>query len=396
MIGRKNSIPDSSISKNTQQSSHYLAGQGIVEFALVFPILLILILGIIALGHMFISYILTISASREAVRYAAVAGMNESGTFMRYRDCTGIRDNALRIGAFAGIEAEDVIVEYDNGPGSSVFATCPLNGIGPALTSGTRVLVSIDHQYSPLVPLVPIRPFTMHSESVRTVIVQIAVGTSNPLPTSAYGGHIRTATFTPTPTSTETPTATDTPNPDFTATPTPTETLTPTPTSTSTPTETPTATPTFTPTFTSTPTETPVVCANYGALTFTTTGFSMSLSNPGSIALVISQIQVVWPTSSPSAKLQSISLGGVALFSSNSGIQPPSAGVCGFGGGCTASWSVGSTENDRTLPAGTSTPPAPRSLAFSYSRAIPAGLYAISVQFTNGCSIQVSSNLVLR
>lgn len=387
MIGHKQPNPDMQLPKDSRRSSRFLAGQGIVEFALVFPILLILILGIIALGHLFISYILTISASREAVRYAAVAGMNESGTLMRYRDCTGIRDNALRIGAFAGIEAEDVIIEYDNGPGTSVFATCPLNGVGPALTSGTRVLVSIDHQYSPLVPLVPIQPFTMQSQAVRTVIVQIAVGTSNPLPTSAYGGHIRTATFTPTATSTETPTPTDTPNPEFTATSTPTETLTPTPTSTSTPTETSTPTPT------STPTKTPIPCAAYGALSFGTSSFSVGLTNTAPVALEITQIQVVWPTSSPSAKLQNMSLGGVALFVSGSGVQPPSASVCAFGSGCTGSWAIGSTLANRTLPAGGPTPGAPIPLSFSYSRAIPNGLYAVAVQFANGCSIQVTGNL---
>ena len=191
-INHNESNPTIQPSGANQRYSRRHAGQGIVEFALVFPILLLLILGIIALGHLFVSYILTISASREAVRYAAVAGMNESGTLMRYRDCTGIRANALRIGGFAGIEPEDVVVEYDNGPGTAVFAACPLGGTGPALSSGTRVLVTIDHQYSPLVPLVPIQPFAMHGESVRTVIVQIAVGTSNPLPTSAYGGHIHT------------------------------------------------------------------------------------------------------------------------------------------------------------------------------------------------------------
>jgi hypothetical protein len=382
MIKHRIGIPFDHTPRDARRASRSLAGQGIVEFALVFPILLLLILGIIALGHLFFAYILTISASREAVRYAAVAGMNGSGTLMRYRDCTGIRDNALRIGAFAGIAAEDVNIAYDNGPGSSVFATCPLDGVGPALTSGTRVLVSIDHQYTPLVPLIQLQPFNMHSEAVRTVIVQIAVGTSDPLPTSAYGGHIRTPTFTATATPTETPTPTDTPNPDFTATPTPTETATPTPT------ETPTPTPT------STPTETPIPCAAYGALSFSTSSFSVGLTNLAPEALEITQIQLVWPTSSPSAKLHSMNLAGVALFTSGSGIHPPSASVCSFGGGCTGSWAIGSTVADRTLPPGSPTPGAPIPLSFSYSRAIPVGLYAVSVQFSNGCSIQVSANLV--
>lgn len=340
-------------------------GQGIVEFALVLPILLLLILGIIGLGHLFFSYILTITAGREAVRYASVAGMNESGTLMRYRDCSGIRASAVRIGGFAGVAPEDVVVEYDNGPGSAVFATCPLGGTGPSLASGTRVLVSIDHQYTPLVPLIQIDPFPMHAESVRTVIIQIAVGTSNPLPTSAYGGHIPTFTFTPT----------------LTLTPTPTPTETPVPTATETPTATPTPTETPTPTATFTPTPTPNFCAEISNMRRVgTSGLAVDLTNlrPGE-DLILSRVELNWPIISPWPMLDNIFMGGANLMT-GAGIDPPVGSVCD--GGCTRVWDYDTTLSERTLPAMEST-----GLSFGFSRPIYAGYYTVSVSFTNGCLV---------
>lgn len=363
--------PDDNLSPGRRPSRRPI-GQGIVEFALVLPILLVLILGIIGLGHLFFSYILTITAGREAVRYASVAGMNASGNLMRYRDCAGIRASAVRIGGFAGVAPEDVVVEYDNGPGSAVFATCPLGGTGPALGSGTRVLVSIDHQYTPLVPLIQIDPFPMHAESVRTVIIQIAVGTSNPLPTSAYGGHIPTLTFTPTITLTPTPTPTETPVPTATETPTTTPTVTLTPT----PTETPTPTATFT------PTPTPNLCAEITDMRLHgTNGLAVTLTNLRPAEdLILSRVELNWPIISPWPLLSNISTGTANLMSSAL-IDPPVGSVCD--GGCSRPWDPDTTLADRTLPAMGST-----GLIFGFSRPIYAGFYTVSVSFTNGCLVQ--------
>src|SRR5512138_3072188 len=75
--------------------------QGIVEFALVLPLLLLLILGIFAFGHLFFSYSSVVSASREAARWGAAVGGD--GTSTRYQDCDAIRQQAVRVGGFAGV-----------------------------------------------------------------------------------------------------------------------------------------------------------------------------------------------------------------------------------------------------------------------------------------------------
>jgi len=46
-------------------------GQGIVEFALVLPFLILLLIGIIEIGYAFYSYMVVANANREAVRFAA-------------------------------------------------------------------------------------------------------------------------------------------------------------------------------------------------------------------------------------------------------------------------------------------------------------------------------------
>ncbi|TCS83337.1 TadE/TadG family type IV pilus assembly protein [Tepidibacillus fermentans] len=47
-------------------------GQSLVEFTLVIPILLLLLLGIIEFGHIFYAYLLIENASRDGARYGSV------------------------------------------------------------------------------------------------------------------------------------------------------------------------------------------------------------------------------------------------------------------------------------------------------------------------------------
>jgi uncharacterized protein (UPF0333 family) len=49
-------------------------GQSMVEFALIIPVLLLIVIGIIEFGFMFGSYLSLTNASREAVRYVSLGG----------------------------------------------------------------------------------------------------------------------------------------------------------------------------------------------------------------------------------------------------------------------------------------------------------------------------------
>ena len=87
MRGRRN---------RTRQWQRALPGQGLVEFMLVLPILLLLLLGTIELGRMFLIFAESTTASREASRYGASVGSDGMGN-LRYLDCTGMRAAARRM-----------------------------------------------------------------------------------------------------------------------------------------------------------------------------------------------------------------------------------------------------------------------------------------------------------
>ena len=58
-------------------------GQGLVEFAVVMPMFLTLIMGIVELGRLMIIYTGATTASREAARYGASVGISPSGIVSR-------------------------------------------------------------------------------------------------------------------------------------------------------------------------------------------------------------------------------------------------------------------------------------------------------------------------
>jgi len=212
--------------------------QAMVEFMLILPVLLLMLLGIIELGRMLFALIEATSASREASRYGASVGMSEGGV-ARYLDCAGMVDAAQRVVVLSDLPDADVLITWDRGSIDQTFADCD-SPPSPADTAlGDRVVVSVTLQYRPLLPLVPLPSFPIISRTARTIMIDIAAG-----PTATLGG----VSYTETPTTPTTPTPGDTPTPTVTSTgdtPTPTETQEPgsTPLPSATSTTPPTATP---------------------------------------------------------------------------------------------------------------------------------------------------------
>ncbi len=277
----------------------HFKGQGMVEFALAIPIVLILTLGIIEGGRMLFMFSDVYAASREAARYGAGIGLNNLGGVVLYNDCTGILGAAKRIGAFAGVKDSDITIVYDSGPGGTSKGTaCP---VGQPLRVGDRIVVTVDVLYQPIVPLVPIPSFHIRSENAHTVLGHVdIVGT----PGTQVAG----------PTSTPTPTPTDTPTP--TITPTPTETpegyIPPTPTITPIFTDTPTPTPTPTETLAPSPTPTGGPCDSNNFLisvSITHSIIDATLNYHGGGGATITAITVRWdPTTNKNQALESITL----------------------------------------------------------------------------------------
>jgi len=153
---------------NGSNQSRY-RGQAIVEFAIALPIILILLVGILEVGRAIFIYSAVTNASREAVRYASAVGLDDSGN-NKYQYCDGIRNTARKSAYFLILADGDIVIEYDDGPGTSVFDTCD-GSVDNLITadSGDRVRVIVTAQYDPMLDLIPISSRTITSSSSRTI-----------------------------------------------------------------------------------------------------------------------------------------------------------------------------------------------------------------------------------
>jgi hypothetical protein len=152
-----------------------------VEFALVIPILLLLVFGILEAGRLLFLYSAVLSSSREAARYGSAAG-EMSGSLRYYADCAGIRNAAMRIGRFAGVSATDVSISYDHGPtSSSPFAICPL-GADEQIALTDRVIVQVVSSWQPLLPIVNFQPVPISAITRRSIIKDVTIEGTPPSP----------------------------------------------------------------------------------------------------------------------------------------------------------------------------------------------------------------------
>jgi len=137
--------------------------QALLEFALVITLFMFLLVAVFEFGHLLLAYTMTAAGVREAARYGAASGLSESGV-PRYADCDGIRAAALRLGVFAGMEPSDIVIQYDHGPGTAVYATCP----PPEVALGDRIQVQATTTFSPW--MLDWGTFSLHSQVERTIL----------------------------------------------------------------------------------------------------------------------------------------------------------------------------------------------------------------------------------
>lgn len=153
------------------------SGQGLAEFSLVLPVLLVLVFGVIEFGRLLFYFSAITTGAREAARYAAAAGASPSGV-PYYQDCDGIRGAAIRIAQFAGIQNDsaDVLIAYDHGPsGGTISGGCPVGGTGPTLALGDRILVTVTGEFTPLIPFINFSEITIPAVAKRTLLVNVSI-----------------------------------------------------------------------------------------------------------------------------------------------------------------------------------------------------------------------------
>lgn len=161
-------------------------GQGMVEFALALPILLLVVYGLLETGRLIFIYASTLNAARQAARYGAASGLSDAGV-PYYRDCDGIRNAANRVGWLNTYN--DINITYDGGldtdgdiiniPGinSSPSADTCSTVTDSKLGNGDRIKVQVTTQWSPIIAIVPSwQGFTITSASERTLLMDVALG----------------------------------------------------------------------------------------------------------------------------------------------------------------------------------------------------------------------------
>jgi hypothetical protein len=369
--------------------------QTMIEFALVFPILLLIVYGLMEFGRMLFIYSSTTSAAREGARYGAASGGMPGHRLPQYADCDGIKEAAMRSGTFADLQAENITIDYDHGPGISFPISCPpYNADGLDLINNPpyyydRIIVEVTTWYAPIIPVPGIKGFEISSQNARTIINNVVIA-GTPPPVFYTDTPMPTRTLTPNPTQTSAAQTTEamwTETALATLIGQPTSTITLTPTFTLTPTQTLTPTITLTPTNTSTPTATQACLISSGAMTFHLNSLDWTITNLSSNTVRLTSLTLTWPQTVPNAKLDVIRGGGITLWSGNA--LPPFFQMCETCGttfeGLASYREVGG--NGGTMGFG-----------FTFSTALPHGpgmIYSIDLVFLNlvnneSCSASIS------
>jgi Flp pilus assembly protein TadG len=86
--------------------------QGLLEFALITPMLLLLLFGIIDFGWMVFNFSQLYNALREGTRYGSVPGFD---TLSQIKNCSGIKSQITTYAGFSGVKAANITVWYDDG-----------------------------------------------------------------------------------------------------------------------------------------------------------------------------------------------------------------------------------------------------------------------------------------
>ena len=120
--------------------------QGLVEFALILPILVVIVLGIINLAYVFFVHTSLVGAAHEGVRYGIVEP----------RDAAGICDRVVSHGFLTALELERITVTYDD-LGVTFQCDEPESHVdGDDITPGDhRLSVRVEHDLPPLTPIIP-------------------------------------------------------------------------------------------------------------------------------------------------------------------------------------------------------------------------------------------------
>jgi len=201
------------IDKPTNHARHpssKSSGQGLVEFALIVPILLIIVLGIFDFGRVLTVYAMTSNAVRDALRQAEIIGFEpDLGTVPPFRDCA-LMLNTIRKSFWIPIDIHDgdLTITYleatpdrsqsesADSPTLKVLGQCDLSGPTPAPFTGDAsdpidiLMISLNTEIKFMTPflsaITPVMPVRFTGQ--RTIITELELHANPSIVDTDYDG----------------------------------------------------------------------------------------------------------------------------------------------------------------------------------------------------------------
>ena len=133
-------------------------GASLVEFALVVPLLLLILFGIAEVGRFVAVKEAVNTASREGSRYGSATGISPTATppVPRFVDCDGIREAARELAIIVDFADADITINYDDGTTGIIIETCPVGTqADPDLIAlGDRIEVTVTTTFTSTIPFI--------------------------------------------------------------------------------------------------------------------------------------------------------------------------------------------------------------------------------------------------
>lgn len=154
-------------------------GAAVVETAILLPLLLLLLFGIVEFGRFAMVHHSATTAGREATRFGVASGVTANGV-PHYADCDAIREAARELAFGITLSDAQITVDYDHGPSTSTFNSCPVgtSTVDPAsVVAGDRILVTVSTTFETIVPLMGVfldgTPITVTDR--RSIIFEVSL-----------------------------------------------------------------------------------------------------------------------------------------------------------------------------------------------------------------------------
>jgi len=136
-------------------------GASLVEFAVVAPLLFLLLFGVIEFARVGHGFNTVWTAAREGARYATTVGNDDGDFFPNYLDCDSIEEAALDKVVGMSLDPGAVDIVYHNLTGSAVADCDPASPLGfpepdgaAHIDNGFTIEVTVSGTFDAIVPVI--------------------------------------------------------------------------------------------------------------------------------------------------------------------------------------------------------------------------------------------------